>query len=227
MVMKSKTPYLVCFGDSLTAGYQMGAGGFGLNVDTPPGGFIQQWIGARAEIVVTGICGEVTGEMVNRFSQDVVMQSPKITVILGGTNDLGCGADPSQICQNLKHMYRVALDAGIDPVGVTVPSLCVADDEFGVALTGEDDPERILPRWVQTHIDRRVVLNQNIVEVCHTLNMKCLDLFTETSEGPHQLLATRFSSDGLHFNSAGYEMFARLVWRHLLAESFGACPPSG
>lgn len=222
--MKSKAPFLVCFGDSLTAGYQIGADG--VNIDMPPGGFIQEWAGIQAEILVTGICGEVTVEMVNRFSRDVVAQAPEIAVILGGTNDLGCGEDPQRICQNLEHMYRVALDAGMQPVGVTVPSISIEANEFD--LTGREDSrlDHPLPGWVQTHIDRRLVLNQKILEVCQALNMKCLDLFGETSEGPHQLLASRLSSDGLHFNTAGYEVFARLVWRHLLTELFGACPPS-
>ncbi len=224
MTMKSMTPYLVCFGDSLTAGYQVG---LGRNVDTPPGGFLQQWVGPRAEIVVSGICGEVTGEMVNRFPRDVVARGPEITVILGGTNDLGCGTEPSRICGNLEQMYRLALHAGIEPVGVTVPSICVEDETRGMAPVGMSGADRPLPDWVKTHIDRRLVLNQKIAEVCQSLNMKCLDLFTETSEGHHQFLASRLSSDGLHFNDVGYEVFARLMWRHLLSETFGACPSGG
>ncbi len=222
MELKSQAPYLVCFGDSLTAGYQIGAGG--VNVDTPPGEFIQQWAGTRAEIAVTGICGEVTGEMVNRFSRDVVAYGPQITVILGGTNDLGCGEDPERICRNLAHMYRVALDAGIKPAGVTVPSICIEDGVLELTTRDGSRSDSPLPGWVQTHIAQRLVLNQKIAEVCQRLNMKCLDLFNETSEGSLQLLATRYSSDGLHFNTFGYEVFARLVWRHLLTESFGACP---
>ncbi len=222
MVLKSQAPYLVCFGDSLTAGYQLGAGGE--NVDTPPGGFIQQWAGNRAEIVVTGICGEVTEEMVRRFSRDVVAHRPQITVILGGTNDLGCGEDPHRICQHLEHMYRVAFNAGIQPVGVTVPSICIEDEVLEHTAREGSCSDSPLPGWAQTHIAQRLVLNQKIAEVCQTLNMKCLDLFNETSEGSHQLLATRYSSDGLHFNTLGYEVFAKLVWRYLLTEPFGACP---
>lgn len=222
MGMKSTAPFLVCFGDSLTAGYQTGVGGFGLTADSPYGGFIQQWVGAGAKIVVTGICGELTSEMVKRFHRDVVAARPKVTVILGGTNDLGSGVSPMHICENLQLMYRSALDAGIDPVGVTVPSICVDGGEPGM---GQKDSERKIPPWVQPHIDQRLILNQQISEACRTFNIQCLDLFAETLEGPTHLLASQFASDGLHFNMAGYEVFARLVWRHLLAESFGDCPP--
>lgn len=226
MVLKSNAPHMVCFGDSLTAGYQTSGSGFGLALQTPPGSYLQQWVGPSTQIVVSGICGEVTGEMVYRFPRDVVGLSPKRTVILGGTNDLGCGVVPSKICQNLEGLYRLALDAEIEPVGVTVPSILVGDDQISFPQTNEADSDRPLPGWLKNHIDQRLVLNQMIQESCQTLKIQCLDLFSETSEGSHQLLAAKFSSDGLHFNAAGYEVFARLIWHHLLAESFGACPPS-
>ena len=104
--MKWDNPYLVCFGDSLTAGYQNSADGFGLSVNTPPGAFIQEWVGSQAQVMVAGICGETTNEMVQRFSQSVLAHNPKFVVILGGTNDLGLGLTPLQIRQNLRWMYQ-------------------------------------------------------------------------------------------------------------------------
>jgi acyl-CoA thioesterase-1 len=221
--MKSSLPFLVCFGDSLTSGFQTGSEVFATEVDAPYGGFIQQWVGAEANIVVTGICGELTREMVQRFRRDVLDAQPKMTVILGGTNDLGSGVLPTHICANLQQMYRLALDAGVQPIGVTVPSICL-DDASTVSETTVSDSKRIIPAWVQTHIDQRLELNRQIVEVSEGLDLTCLDLFSETSEANSLLLASRFSSDGLHLNTAGYEMFARLVWRHLLADTFGECP---
>ncbi len=225
--MNGTPPFLLCFGDSLTAGYQTESGIFGLGADTPYGGFIQQWVGADAKIVVTGICGELTSEMVQRFHRDVLEAQPRITVILGGTNDLGSGVPPAYICGNLQQMYRSALEVGIQPVGVTVPSICIDNGVSGMAETREHDSKGPLPAWVQAHIDQRLLLNHQMTEVCGTLNLTCLDLFAETSEESTNLLASRFSSDGLHFNTAGYETFARLVWRHLLAETFGECPQRG
>lgn len=221
--MKSSLPFLVCFGDSLTAGFQAGSEVFATEVDAPYGEFIQQWVGCEANIVVTGICGELTHEMVQRFRRDVLEVQPKMTVILGGTNDLGSGVLPTHICENLQQMYRLALEVGVQPVGVTVPSIWL-DDVSTLSETTVSDSNRILPAWVQTHIDQRLELNRQIMEVCEGLNLTCLDLFAETSEGPSELLASQYSSDGLHLNTAGYEKFARLVWRHLLADTFGECP---
>ena len=207
--MKWANPHLLCFGDSLTAGYQTGADGLGLNAETPPGGFIQEWLGSQAQVVVTAICGETTAEMVQRFSQSVLARNPRFVVILGGTNDLGLGLTPLHIRENLRWMYQYARKAGIEPVGVTVPSICL----------GEGGSQSI-PGWAKNHIKQRLVLNKEIADMCEKLNMKCLDLFLETVDSMGQLLAVRFSSDGLHFNTAGYEVFARLIWNHVLADTF-------
>jgi lysophospholipase L1-like esterase len=208
--MKKDNPYLVCFGDSLTAGYQAGAGGLSLNVETPPGGFIQEWVGSQAQVVVAAICGETTAEMVQRFSQSVSARSPKFVVILGGTNDLGLGVNPLHISENLSWMYLHAREVGIEPVGVTVPSIYLRR-EGGQSI----------PDWAQNHITQRLVLNREIANVCKKLDMKCLDLFRETGDSGGKLLSARFSSDGLHFNTAGYEVFARLIWKRVLADTFG------
>ena len=211
--MKRDNPYLVCFGDSLTAGYQTGPGGFGLSVETPPGGFIQEWVGSQAQVVVTAICGETTAEMVQRFPQSVLVRNPKFVVILGGTNDLGLGLTPLHIRENLNQMYQRARKAGIEPVGVTVPSICLGEEEG-----------QLIPDWAQNHIKQRLVLNKEIKDMCKKLNMKCLDLFRETGDGRGQLLASRFSSDGLHFNTTGYKAFAGLIWDRVLVDTFGEDP---
>ncbi len=158
MGMKTVSPYLVCFGDSLTAGYQAAPHGFGVIEDAPYGGFIQEWVGGRARIVVSGICGELTSEMVKRFQRDVIQVGPQATVILGGANDLGWGVLPGQICENLREMYRLALAAGIEPVGVTVPSIRADSHEFGIEQprTAKDSEKPISP-WVRAHIDQRLV----------------------------------------------------------------------
>ena len=207
------SPLLVCFGDSLTAGYQVQAETGMPLPDTPYGGFLQEWLGARGRVSVKGMCGETTSDMVTRFPRDVVDVGPSSTVILGGTNDLGWGVVPSTIITHLERLYTLALAAGMQPVGVTVPSIRAEDPGAGP-----------LPDWLHSHIHYRLELNRLIAERCERHHMPCVDLFRATSEGPSFLLASRFSSDGLHLNAAGYRTFARLVWNELFADRFGACP---
>ena len=206
-------PLLTCFGDSLTAGYRVQAATGASLPDTPYGGFLQEWLGARGRISIKGVCGETTSDMVTRFSRDVVDLSPAHTVILGGTNDLGWGVAPSTIITHLERLYTSALDAGVQPVGVTVPSLRVEGHDTGP-----------LPAWLQSHIHARLELNRLIAERCQRHRLPCVDLFQATLEGPSLLLAARFSSDGLHLNAAGYRTFALFVWNELFADRFGACP---
>ena len=206
-------PLLTCFGDSLTVGYQVQAETGMPLPDTPYGGFLQEWLGEQGSISVKGICGETTSDMVTRFSRDVVDAASAHTVILGGTNDLGWGVAPSTIITHLEWLYTSALDAGIQPVGVTIPSISV--DGFDAAS---------LPEWLQSPIHARLELNRLIAERCQGHRIPCVDLFQATLEGPSLLLAARFSSDGLHLNAAGYRTFARLVWNEVFADRFGACP---
>lgn len=214
--VKSQTgssPLLVCFGDSLTAGYQVQAETGMPLPDVPYGGFLQEWLGARGRVSVKGICGEITSDMVTRFSRDVIDVGPSHTVILGGTNDLGWGITPSTIITNLERCYMLALAAEIRPVGVTVPSIRVEGHGAGP-----------LPAWLQEHLRYRLELNRLITERCERLQMPCVDLFQGTSEPPSSLLSARYSSDGLHLNAAGYKTFAQLVWNAVFADRFGACP---
>ena len=214
--LKSQTgssPLLVCFGDSLTAGYQVQAETGMPLPDVPYGGFLQEWLGARGRVSVKGICGETTSDMMTRFSRDVIDVEPSHAVILGGTNDLGWNVAPSTIITHLERFYTMALRAGIRPVGVTVPSIRVEGHRGGP-----------LPAWLQEHLQYRLELNRLIAERCERHQMPCVDLFQGTSEPPSSLLAARFSSDGLHLNDKGYLMFARLVWNAVFADRFGACP---
>lgn len=207
------SPLLVCFGDSLTAGYQVQADTQLPLPDTPYGGFLQEWLGVRGRVVIKGICGETTTDMVTRFSRDVVDAGPSHTVILGGTNDLGWGVTPATIITNLACCYTLALAAGIQPVGVTVPSIRAEGYDGGP-----------LPAWLHSHLHYRLELNRLIAERCARHQVPCVDLFQATLEGPSLLLAACFSSDGLHLNTTGYLTFARLVWNEVFAECFGACP---
>ncbi len=209
------TPLLVCFGDSLTSGYQVQPETETPLPDTPYGGFLQEWLGIRGRVVIKGICGETTADMARRFSRDVVEMAPSYAVILSGTNDLGWGVAPSTIIMHLERFYTLALGAGIHPVGVTVPSIRVEGHDAGP-----------WPAWLDSHVRARLELNRLIMEQCQQYHVPCVDLFQATSEGPSLFLAARFSSDGLHFNTEGYVMFARLVWNELFADQFGACPGS-
>ena len=113
---------IICFGDSLTAGFQSPTAECPDYQETPYGRFLAERLGNRAQVQVSGVCGELTAEMVERFDSDVIRHRPAWVVILGGTNDLGWNLPPAEILRNLTAMYGRAAMAGIRVAAVTVPS---------------------------------------------------------------------------------------------------------
>ena len=125
MTTDNPAPLILCFGDSLTAGYQTPSPAHPSGQDSPYGYVLQEYLGVRGRVEVSGICGETTGEMVLRFRRAVLERHPQMVIILGGTNDLGWNADPAEIMRNLIKMYESARASSIVPVPVTVPSIRV------------------------------------------------------------------------------------------------------
>jgi acyl-CoA thioesterase I len=201
----SRSPLIVCFGDSLTAGFQSPTKENPTGRDTPYGQFLQSYLDEAVEIRVSGICGELTGEMVTRFQRDVLEHRPAYVPILGGTNDLGWNASPPEIMRNLITMYERTIASGAVPIPVTVPSIRV-EDTVG-SQEGQD--------WVIEHVARRRQLNQLIHTYADSKQLPYVDLFAATAEPESGQLAFSYSNDGIHLTTEGYRVFAEQVARIL------------
>ena len=123
--MRDQSPPLkiVCFGDSLTLGYQSPTLRSPMVENIPYGTYVQEWLGDRGRVLIHGVCGETTQDMRLRFEEDVLDHLPQVAIILGGTNDFGLGISPTAMMENLRFFYEQAQARGILPVAVTVPSL--------------------------------------------------------------------------------------------------------
>ena len=190
-------PLIVCFGDSLTAGFQSPTPLCPEAVETPYGSFLQGRLGDRVHVRVSGVCGALTSEMAARFDREVLDCKPASVVVLGGTNDLGWNLPPQEIMRNLLEMYERAHAGGVQVVAVTVPSIRGCDD----------------------HIPRRHELNAMIHEYCAGHSLPCVDLFAATAEPETHRLAARHSNDGVHLTTAGYEMLATLLYEQVFKDS--------
>ncbi len=197
----SRSALVVCFGDSLTAGFQSPTAENPMGAETPYGRFLQDRLGEAALVRISGVCGELTGEMVSRFRRSVSDQKPDYVPILGGTNDLGCGLSPDEIMANLTTLYELTLNAGGVPIPVTVPS---------IRVEGSRD-SRQANEWVAGHLDRRNVLNKLIRGCAASRSLALVDLFSDTVDPVSGQLAAGYSNDGLHLTTAGYMRFAELV----------------
>jgi acyl-CoA thioesterase-1 len=188
---------IVALGDSLTVGFQS----FGLcgasDLPTPYTDFLLDNIrkdfpvdSLSVEVVNKGIVGELSEQMLARFKSDVVRLSPRIVIILGGSNDLGWGLAPKDIFRNLREMYELSVENEITPIACTVPSILGFD--AGIP------PRRVLNKLIQEHSQK--------------MEIRCVDLFRATLDEATSRLASRYSSDGLHLNSDGYRVMGSAIY---------------
>lgn len=204
---------IVCFGDSLTLGYQSPSPRCPVVENIPYGAYLQEWLGEKGCVVVQGVCGETTQDMRLRFCDDVLAHGPQIVILLGGTNDLGCGISSEVILDNLRFFYEQAQTQNILPVAVTVPSL---RDEFE---RGHDfSTGQVTTAIVERAIALRVILNQAIKELGRDCHFPVVDWFVETCDPKTQALAFQYSNDGLHLNTLGYRKLAELIWTQVLED---------
>ena len=195
--MPPSLPAIICFGDSLTAGFRSPTPTDPSAGDAPYGRFLQERLVGRAVVRISGVCGERTSEMLQRFARDVLAHKPWLAVILGGTNDLGWRIVPREIFRNLKTMYARAVEGGIQVAAVTVPSIRGADE----------------------YIPGRHELNALVVGYCTKNSLLCVDLFTATAEPTTGRLAEAYSNDGLHLTVAGYRLLADLLYQQVVEKN--------
>jgi len=188
---------VVALGDSLTVGFQS----YGLSGSEerliPYTDFLAERVRKEfhpgplsVEIINKGVIGELSEQMLTRFDADVVALSPRVVIILGGSNDLGWGLTAYEVFSNLRQMYELSAKSGIVPIACTVPSILGLD----------------------TGIPPRRILNKLILGHSVKTGIRCVDLFRATIDPATSRLASRYSSDGLHLNSEGYRRMAEAVF---------------
>src|ERR1700704_6728363 len=76
LILIITSSHIVFFGDSLTAGFQSPTADNPQGTETPYGRFLQELTGPAVRVSVSGICGELTGEMTMRFRSAVLQHQP-------------------------------------------------------------------------------------------------------------------------------------------------------
>jgi lysophospholipase L1-like esterase len=74
-------------------------------------------------------------------------------------------------------------------------------------------------RWFAEHLDRRRQLNGLIFRYAELKRLAAFDLFAATAEPETQELAARYSNDGLHLNTAGYQLLAERLYQEIFADA--------
>lgn len=143
-----------------------------------------------------GISGQTTPQMVLRFRQDVIDLSPKVVVILAGTNDIAGNTGPAtleQIMGNLANMAELAKAHNIKVVLSSV--LPVFDYPWKPGLQPAD---------------KIVTLNKMIKDYCAKNGCVYLDYWTAMADERKGLPKT-LAADGVHPNMDGYKIMEPLA----------------
>ena len=138
--------------------------------------------------------GDTTTDMLARFSGDVAAWSPRVVVVLGGTNDLEAGRTTEQVLGTLEQLVELARGLGATPVLGTVP-----------------------PRTDGDYAERVADLNAAIRAAGEDSGTTVIDFFAVLTDGGGGW-RPGFTADGLHPTAAAADAMAELAVETLLGE---------
>jgi lysophospholipase L1-like esterase len=144
-----------------------------------------------------GISGQTTPQMLVRFRPDVIALKPKLVVILAGTNDIAGNTGPmtlEQIEDNLVSMVELAKANGIR---VVLSSVMPVSDDFQV--------------WTDRRpLNKIVELNTWLKAYATKNGFVYLDYYSALID-ERKMFKRELTYDGLHPNSAGYDVMGPLA----------------
>ena len=150
-----------------------------------------------------GISGQTTPQMLIRFRPDVIALHPKAVVILAGTNDIAGNTGPmslEDIEYDLMSMGDLARANNIRVVLSSVMPVC----DYIKPQTERRPPEKIvaLNAWIKSYAAKN--------------GFVYLDYYSAMIDDK-QMFRKELTYDGLHPNTAGYEVMAPLAEKAIAA----------
>lgn len=145
-----------------------------------------------------GISGQTSYKFLSRFREDVINLQPKIVVINVATNDIAENShpyDPERTFGNIMSMVELAQANGIKVVlTTTLPA-----GSFGWNPSITDAPEKI------------EALNKRLKAYADEHGIPFADYYSRLLAPDGRSLDKRYSEDGVHPNSAGYEVMEEVI----------------
>jgi PGF-pre-PGF domain-containing protein len=196
--------YMVFIGDSIISGYP-GHSSFLETEDITniPTTIEYHWsmkVGQTYQNM--GISGQKTSQIKNRFDSDVIELSPTYVLIEGGINDRNVAVNKEGIINNWESMIQESHNNDIIPV---------------IML--------ILPsKETETRLNQITELNNELIEIAwdypSSIVVDARDYVGHETSPDCWVIDESYTTDGLHFNSAGHEKIAQAI-----ADTFDTTPP--
>jgi lysophospholipase L1-like esterase len=138
-----------------------------------------------------GIDGQITGQMLARFKQDVIDLNPEVVIILGGANDMSFGFTDEAIRNNLSMMCQLAQFNSIKPILASILPI----NDYHRKLSDQLPPHRIaaINQWIRSYASEH--------------HIGYLDYFSQIVD-QDGFLGRELSDDGVHPNEKGYQIMA-------------------
>lgn len=143
-----------------------------------------------------GIGGQTTPQMMLRFQQDVINLSPKVVVILAGTNDIAGNTGPMSLEEIMENIVEMTARATKEGIRVIIASVLPAKDYPWVP---GKSPDVKIP-----------ALNEMLSKYAQEQNLVYLDYFAAMTDGSNGLQA-HLTYDGVHPNQEGYHVMEPLL----------------
>ncbi len=143
-----------------------------------------------------GISGQTTGQIKQRFRDDVIALKPVIVVILAGINDIAENQGPvpvEKMADNITDMAALAIKHQIRPV------ICSVLPASRISWR-----EGIRP------VEKITQLNTLLAAYCREKGITYVDYYTKMVNG-EKGLDRQLATDGVHPTQAGYRLIEPLV----------------
>ena len=143
-----------------------------------------------------GIGGQVTGQMLVRFRDDVLALKPDAVFIMAGTNDIALNQGPiplETVAGHLQSMAELAWANGIEPV------ICSVLPASHYPWRPGPDPATDIP-----------LLNEMLKAYAERLGFRYLDYFSAMTDGENGL-QDDLTYDEVHLTREGYEKMSTLA----------------
>lgn len=145
-----------------------------------------------------GISGQTTPQMLIRLRPDVIALSPKVLIILAGTNDIAGNTGPMTLEMIEQNYTSIAELAKVNGIKVIFSSILPVHDYGPRKMSDRRSPEQILK------------LNEWLKDYCKANGHIYLDYFSRMVDDKGWLKA-ELANDGLHPNAEGYKIMAPLA----------------
>ena len=149
------------------------------------------------QLVGRGIGGQVSSQMLVRFRQDVINLKPQVVVINCGTNDIAENMGPYNEAITLDNITSMAELATANGITVVLSSVLPCDQFCW-------NPS------IKEAVAKIQSLNQHIEGYAIAHGMYYINYY-QAMVGEHGEMNPAFTHDGVHPNSAGYDVMEQLL----------------